>query len=156
MSDEWTSRFQSSCEEVTPPGTPRAAGQTTLVQRVLERRADRRTKVEEGTTATVAVMLRLLPPPKALLAIHDVHLRAEAERRITPDLLEVESTSETVAALERFAAEFRSVIVTDDLELVRKLRARQQLRAPFVLYISELDESAEREVGLGAGADECI
>jgi diguanylate cyclase (GGDEF)-like protein len=150
MSDEWTSRFLPSTEEVTPLGTPRAGGQTTLVQRVLERRAERRTKVEEGT------MLRLLPPPEALLAIHRAQLKAEAERRSTSDLLEVESTDETAAAPERFAAEFRPVIVTDDLELVRKFRARQGLRTPFVLFVAELDESAEREIGLAAGADECI
>jgi two-component system, cell cycle response regulator len=156
MSDEWTSRFLSSSEEVTPADTSRPGGQTTLVQRVLERRAERRTKVEEGTTATVAVMLRLLPPPKALLAIHDPHLRAEAERRITPDLLEVKSTEETSAALARFTAEFHPVIVTDDLELVRRLRGRPELRTPFVLYVAELDESAERQAGLAAGADECI
>lgn len=156
MSDEWTARFQPSSEEVTPPGTPRAGGQTTLVQRVLERRAERRTKVEEGTTATVAVMLRLLPPPKALLAIQDAHLKAEAERRITPDLLEVESIDDTAAALVRLTSEFLPVIVTDDLELVRKLRARQALRTPFILYVAELDECAEREAGLSAGADECI
>ena len=42
-----------------------AGGHTTVIQRILERRAARAT-VEE-TTATIAVMLRVMPPPRALL-----------------------------------------------------------------------------------------
>jgi two-component system, cell cycle response regulator len=127
-----------------------------MVQRVLERRAEQRAKIEEGTTATVAVMLRLLPPPRALLVILDPHVRRETERRITSDMLEVESVDEPSAALERLTAEFRPVIVTDDLDLVRRVRARREVRTPFIVYIAELDESAEREAGLTAGADESI
>jgi diguanylate cyclase (GGDEF)-like protein len=48
------------------------------------------------------------------------------------------------------------VIVTDSLELIRKVRAKQGPRAPFILYIAELDESAGREAGLVAGADDCV
>jgi len=49
-----------------------------------------------------------------------------------------------------------AVIITDNLELIRKIRARQTDRAPFILYVSELDEGHEREAGLMAGADDCI
>jgi diguanylate cyclase (GGDEF)-like protein len=54
------------------------------------------------------------------------------------------------------AAEFRPVVVTDDLDLIRKLRARNEARAPFIVFIADLDDSAEREAGLTAGADEAI
>jgi two-component system, cell cycle response regulator len=155
MSDAWTSRFLPSPEDVSPKNSS-GGGHTTLVRRVLERRADRRSRIEEGTTATVAVMLRLLPPPKALLAIQDQMLRAETERRVTADMLEVETADEVSEALRHMAGEFRPVIVTDDLELIRKLRNRTETRTPFIVFISELDEASAREAGLTAGADETI
>jgi two-component system, cell cycle response regulator len=155
MSEEWASHFLPD-DEVSPKTTSRAGGQTTMVQRVLERRAERRATTEEGTTATVAVMLRLLPPPKALIAIDDPQVRREIERRVTSDMLEVESVEEGSEALRRLAAEFRPVIVTDDLDLIRKVRARSNIRAPFIVYVADLDESGERETGLTAGADESI
>jgi two-component system, cell cycle response regulator len=132
-------------------------GQTTLVQRVLERRAERPPSADEGTTAaTVAVMARVLPPPKTLLACEDPLVRRAIELRITADMLDVDSVSDEQEALRRFAAEFRQVVITDNLELVRKLRARRGERAPFILYVAELDESDEREAGLTAGADQCV
>ena len=47
----------------------RAGGQTTVIQRVLERRAQQPPTIEDDTASTIAVMLRCLPPPRALLAI---------------------------------------------------------------------------------------
>jgi len=133
-----------------------SGGQTTVIQRILERRAERPAESNEGTTATVAVMLRVLPAPKALLVVQDPGLRAQLSRRIAPDVFEVESVPSDDEALRRFATEYRPVVLTDSLELIRQLRARKSVRAPFVLFIAELDEGAEREAGLTAGADECI
>jgi two-component system, cell cycle response regulator len=132
-------------------------GHTTLVQRVLERRAAQPPVPHEGTTAaTIAVMTRVLPPPKALLVCQDAQIRAEIERRITADVLDVEVVADEAQALSLFAAEFRPVIITDSLEMVRKLRARREKRTPFILYVAELDEASEREAGLIAGADQCV
>src|SRR5580700_8337936 len=122
-----------------PPG-----GHTTVIQRVLERRAERPVSNEEGTTATVAVMLRVLPPPKALLALQDLPLRQHMEQRITPDALDVECVADDEEALRRFAAQFRPVVLTDSLELIRKLRARQTSRAAFIVFVAELDDAHER------------
>jgi two-component system, cell cycle response regulator len=132
-------------------------GHTTLVQRVLEQRAAQPPVPHEGTTAaTIAVMARVLPPPKALLVCQDGQLRTEIERRITADVLDVEVVENETQALALSAAEFRPVIITDSLEMVRKLRARRDKRTPFILYVAELDEAAEREAGLVAGADQCV
>ena len=131
-------------------------GQTTVIQRILERRAERPAEAHEGTTATVAVMLRVLPPPRALLAFQDPALRALLTRRIAPDVFEIEAVASDEEALAKFATEFRPVVITDSLELTRQLRARKAVRAPFVIYVAELDEGPEREAGLQAGADECI
>ncbi|HEV2284646.1 MAG TPA: diguanylate cyclase [Steroidobacteraceae bacterium] len=131
-------------------------GQTTVIQRILERRAERPAEANEGTTATVAVMLRVLPPPKALLAFQDSGVRALLTRRIAPDVFETESVASDEEALRKFSADYRPVVFTDSLELIRQLRTRKAVRTPFVVYVAELDEGAERETGLNAGADECI
>jgi len=131
-----------------------AGGHTTVIQRILERRAARAT-VEE-TTATIAVMLRVVPPPRALLVCQDAVMRQQLERRITADMPDYESLADEHEALRRFDSEFCPVVVTDSLELVRQLRARAGVRVPFVVYVAELDDAAEREAGLTAGADDCV
>jgi len=133
-----------------------SGGHTTVIQRVLERRAAKPATGEEGTTATVAVMVRVLPAPKALLVFQDAPLRQHVERRITPDLFEVECLADEQEALRRFEADFRPVVITDSAELIRKLRSRPAARFPFILYVSEVDDSQEREAGILAGADECV
>jgi two-component system cell cycle response regulator len=134
----------------------RSGGHTTVIQRVLERRAAKPAAGEEGTTATVAVMVRVLPAPKALLVFQDAPLREQVEARITPDLLDVESLADEQEALRRFAAESRPVVITDSPELIRQLRSRAAARPTFIIYVSEIDEPHEREAGILAGADECV
>ena len=131
-----------------------AGGHTTVIQRILERRAARAT-VDE-TTATIAVMLRVVPPPRALLVCQDAVVRQQLERRITADMFNYESLADGHEALRRFDSEFCPVVVTDSLEMVRQLRARPAVRVPFVVYVAELDDAAEREAGLAAGADDCL
>jgi two-component system, cell cycle response regulator len=133
-----------------------AGGHTTVIQRVLERRAERSAVTEEGTTATVAVMVRVLPPPKALLVFQEAPMRAYLEQRVRPDMLDCESVADEAEAMRRFEAEFRPVVLTDNPEVIRRLRARPSKRAPYILFVAELDESQERESGIAAGADDCV
>ncbi len=130
-------------------------GHTTVIRRVLERRAEK-APTEEGTTATVAVMVRVLPPPKALLVFSDPLLQQQIERHATPDVLDAEAISDEREALQHLNTEFRPVVLTDSLEFVRMLKGRAASRVPFVVYVAELDEAGEREAGLNAGADECV
>ena len=134
----------------------RTGGQTTVIQRVLERRAQQPPTIQDDTSSTIAVMLRCLPPPRALLASGDRGLRGQIQSRVAPDLLDFEVAVDEIAAVELFKTEFRPVVLTDNLEVVRLLRSHQGERVPFILYISELDEGNEREAGLIAGADDCI
>jgi diguanylate cyclase (GGDEF)-like protein len=134
----------------------RSGGHTTVIQRVLAQRAQTPPTGDEGTTATVAVMVRVLPPPRALLALSNPPLRQQVEGRITADVLDCEFVADEQEALRRFVTEFRPVVVTDSLEFIRKLRTRQSARIPYVVYVADLDESEERDAGLGAGADDCI
>ena len=133
-----------------------SGGHTTVIQRVLERRAAKPATGDEGTTATVAVMVRVLPAPKALLVFQDAHLREHLEARITPDLFDVECLADEREALRLLQGEFRPVVLTDSAELIRQLRACASPRAPFIIYVSEIDDSGEREAGIRAGADECV
>ncbi len=133
-----------------------AGGQTTVIRRVLEQRAARSsTAAAEGTTATVAVMVRVLPPPRALVFFADAMLRVEFEQHVTPDVLDAKSVLDEHEALRQFNAEYCPVVLTDSLELVRKLRARSG-RAPVIVCVTELDDAGEREAALVAGADECF
>jgi two-component system, cell cycle response regulator len=134
----------------------RAGGQTTVIQRVLERRAQQPPTIEDDTSSTIAVMLRCLPPPRALLAIGDRGLCDQIQSRVAPDMLDFEVTHDDTAAIDSFRAEFRPIVLTDSLEVIRCLRSQQRDRVPFILYVSELDEGREREAGLIAGADDCI
>jgi two-component system cell cycle response regulator len=134
----------------------RSGGQTTVIQRILEKRAEKPPEIQEDTSATIAVMLRVIPPPRALLVIEDAALLHQLEDLITADVLDIESISDELEAVSSFTTEFRPVIITDNLELIRKVRARQTNRAAYILYVAELDEGLEREAGLIAGADDCI
>jgi two-component system, cell cycle response regulator len=133
-----------------------SGGQTTLIQRILERRAQRPPVNDEQTTATIAVMLRVLPAPKALLVCQDAGRRQQLERRITADMLDLESMGDPQEALRRCADEYRAVVMTDSADLVRALRARTNERAPFIVYVAASDDAQGREAGLSAGADDCV
>jgi two-component system cell cycle response regulator len=134
----------------------RTGGQTTVIQRILERRAEKPPEIQEDTSATIAVMLRVLPPPRALLVFENDVIVAQLEDLITSDIFELEVIPDEFDAVNAFVEEFRPVIITDNLELIRKVRSRQSNRAPYILYVAELDDGLEREVGLIAGADDCI
>jgi two-component system cell cycle response regulator len=134
----------------------RSGGQTTVIQRILEKRAQKPPEIQEDTSATIAVMLRVLPPPRAMLVFEDAVLLDHIESMIAADILDAEAVADELEAVRLFGAEFYPVIITDNQELIRKIRARQTNRAPYILYVAELDEAHERESGLIAGADDCI
>jgi two-component system cell cycle response regulator len=134
----------------------RAGGQTTVIRRVLERRAQQPPAIQDDTSSTIAVMLRCLPPPRALLALSDSALCMHIQSQIAPDMLDFEVANDDAAAVSLFRREFRAVVLTDSLELIRTLRSQQSERVPFVIYIAELDEGDERVAGILAGADDCL
>jgi two-component system cell cycle response regulator len=135
----------------------KSGGHTTVIRRVLERRAHKIPQIDDGsTTATVAVMVRVLPPPKALLVFTDPVMRTLMEQRITSDVLDCEALDDEHKALAKFKQHQHPVVLTDSQMLVRMLRTNTERRAPYVLFVSDLDEAMERESGLAAGADDCV
>jgi diguanylate cyclase (GGDEF)-like protein len=131
-----------------------SGGHTTVIKRVLERRVHE-PATREDTTATVAVMLRVLPPPHALLVVHAVDTREQLERRIHKEMLDVAvfAEHETLACLR---AQFYPLLITDSAALIRRVRAAKLPRVPFILYITPVDDPEEIESGLSAGADDCL
>ncbi len=101
----------------------RSGGQTTVIQRILEKRAQKPPEIQEDTSATIAVMLRVLPPPRALLVFEDSVLLTQIEDLITSDILDTESAANELDAVRTFSAEFRPIIITDNLELIYRCAA---------------------------------
>jgi two-component system, cell cycle response regulator len=132
-----------------------SGGHTTVIQRILERRAEQPRAAHDETTATVAVMVRVVPPPRALLAFAEPSLRQQVERRITPDLFDLDDARSVADGLKAFTTTFCPVVFTDSLDLIRQLRT-QQTRAPFIVYVCAAAAAADLEPGLVAGADECL
>ena len=132
----------------------RNGGQTTVIKRLLERRIHE-TVTDQDTTATVAVMLRVLPPPRALLAV-STDMRGTFGQGICENMLEIATVAEDQEALEELERDFHAIVMTDSLELIRRIRARKLPRPPHIVYITALDEPADREAGLMAGADDCL
>ncbi len=131
-----------------------SGGHTTVIKRVLERRVHE-PEAREDTTATVAVMLRVLPPPHALLSIRAPDTRKHLEQRIHREMLDVLMCEEN-ETLDQLRAQFRSLVITDSLPLVRRIRAQKLPREPFILYIAPSDDLEEIDTGLFAGADDCL
>jgi len=134
----------------------RTGGQTTVIKRVLERRAQKPPAIQDDTTATIAVMLRVLPPPRGLLCVSDAALESKLEASISAEMLDLETLDDDQDALKSFEEDFSPVVITDSLDLIRNLRARKPQHTPFIIFVSELDEADEREAGLRAGADDCV
>ncbi len=131
-----------------------SGGHTTVIKRVLERRVHE-PSTREDTTATVAVMLRVLPPPHALLVIHVEATREQLELRIHKEMLDVALCAEH-EAIECLQTQFRPLVISDSLALIRHIRARRLPREPFILYITPSDDPEEIETGLHTGADDCV
>jgi two-component system, cell cycle response regulator len=91
-----------------------------------------------------------------LVVFEDASLRAHTERRVGPELLDLESIDDEFEALRRYGAEFRPVVLTDNPEFVRKLRAKQGARTPYIVFVSDTNDPLDREEGLRAGADDCV
>jgi hypothetical protein len=82
----------------------RSGGQTTVIRRILEKRAQKPPEIQEDTSATIAVMLRVLPPPRALLVFEDAGLRDTFENAIAESVLDSKAVDNELEALRLFGA----------------------------------------------------
>ncbi len=134
-----------------------AAGHTTVIQRILERRgAPIEGAHSPDTTATIAVMLRTLPPPRLVLAVEGGGLRRQLADQLAGELVEVVETGDDAEAARLIDEEGCHILVTDSLEITRRVRSIRRERNPVVLFVLEIDDDHERARALGAGADDCL
>jgi len=133
-----------------------SGGHTTVIRRVLESRARPVRAPSPDTTATIAVMIRVLPPPRLLLSVDDAAVQQQLVRVLDGALVSVEVAPNVPEAVRRLDEEPCHVLLTDSLELTRRVRRLRAERDPVVLVVLELDEPAARQAALDAGADDCV
>ena len=119
-------------------------------------RASRPPSSTEETTASIAVLLRVVPPPKALLVCRTRSCGSNSSGASPPTCSTLNRSPTRPRRCRRFHAEFRPVVLTDSLEMVRKLRTRQPGAHALHPVLRRSRRCPEREAGLVAGADECV
>ncbi|MBK7251449.1 MAG: GGDEF domain-containing protein [Gammaproteobacteria bacterium] len=129
---------------------------TTVIRRVLERRSQPPHGQPPDTATTMAVMLRVLPPPRLLLAVLD----AGARRRLEHGLVGVDVTlttadDETVAR-RQLEAEPCHIVITDSRALARHACEPRAGHRPVVLFALGFDDANERQAAHNAGAVDCF
>jgi two-component system cell cycle response regulator len=131
-------------------------GHTTVIRRVLENRAQPIRSPSPDTTATIAVMVRVMPPPLLLLSIGNEAVKTRLVKALASALVTVEVAESIPQAVQCLEEEPCHILVTDSHELTRRVRKLRRERNPVVVFVLELDDRAERQAALEAGADDCI
>jgi two-component system, cell cycle response regulator len=133
-----------------------SGGHTTVIRRVLENRAQPVRSPAPDTTATIAVMVRVLPPPRLLLSVDNEMVQKRLLKVLEGALVAVEVAQNVAQAVQCLDQEPCHLLLTDSHELTRRVRKLRAERNPVVLFVLELDDRAERAAALDAGADDCI
>ena len=129
---------------------------THMVQRLLQRqRPESRKSVNPAdTTATLEIMLRVLPSPRLLLAV----TRPGLARALTPVVGELEfelvEASGAAEALSLATANRCPIAVTDSLTLVTALRAECDKRYAHLVFLAT--DAKRASAALRAGADDIV
>jgi two-component system, cell cycle response regulator len=133
-----------------------SGGHTTVIRRVLENRSQPLRSPAPDTTATIAVMVRVMPPPRLLLSVGSEAVKARLVKALDAALVSVEVAESIPRAVQCLEEEPCHLLVTDSHELTRRVRKLRRERNPVVLFVLEVDDRAERQAALEAGADDCI
>jgi len=127
------------------------------MRRFLEQRGTAHGENLRDTTANLAVMVRLMPPPRLLLVLAEASLRDAFSHRLNSALLEVDAVADDETAIAMLELDPCHILVTDSLDLVRRIPAHPDERHPVVLVlIDKGDDETQRVQAVQAGADDCI
>lgn len=107
----------------------------------------------EDATATVAVMVRLQPPPRAVVCLADSAQEARFAESFEGALFDANIIASAEDAYAAMKVEVRKLAITDSLQLIRQLRA---LSARDYIHILFVGSYASESAALKAGADDCI
>jgi len=121
---------------------------------LLERQAVLAEKpIERGRTDTVDELLCLTPPPDILIVANDAAARAQLCALLAAEGMPAQAPDGPGAVLEHLRSEPSAIVVTDDHEMTRGLRA---LSPESYLVILTGSTDADFAAGIAAGADDCI
>jgi diguanylate cyclase (GGDEF)-like protein len=109
--------------------------------------------VEADMTGTVAVMVRLQPPPSALVCVADPAREIRFAEAFQGAMFEADVIPGKEEAYAAMQAQFRKLAITDSPQLIAQLRA---LRFKDYLHILFVGSEAGEAAAFKAGADDCI
>ena len=129
---------------------------TQLVRQILRQRGPVSHPIngDEGMAATVSVMLRVQPPPCALLMIGTA-LYERFRSALHAAGFDVTAASTQDEAAKVMDARHHALAVTDRVELLHSVRTLRTGRLLQIIQIT-LDRNGEAEAAIRAGADECL
>lgn len=104
----------------------------------------------------LALLRPNLPTTRALLAVGSVFVQARLEQALRGEVMEIQAAPDYRAALELASTQLYSLILTDNLELIRQLRTQESKSRGFIIYVSDGDDPTDRRAGIREGASECI
>jgi diguanylate cyclase (GGDEF)-like protein len=104
-------------------------------------------------TGTVAVMLRLQPPPCALVCVADPQQEIRFAELFQDALFEADIFSGEEEAYAAMQAQFRKLAITDSVQLIAQLRA---LTFTDYLHILFVGSATAEAAAFNAGADDCM
>jgi diguanylate cyclase (GGDEF)-like protein len=104
-------------------------------------------------TGTVAVMVRLQPPPRALLCVADPEQESRFAEVFAGGLFDAQIISGEEDSYAAIQAQFRKLVITDSVSLIARLRA---LGCKDYLHILFVGSNASEGAALKAGADDCL
>lgn len=114
-----------------------------------------RVDAPEDSTDTIAIMLRVSPLPGVFLAVNDPTALRTMMSVLTEDIVKSLDRSDAAHMIKTLTTQPATLVLTDDVDLARNLRAVTGDGHPYILMITANDDHALRE-GLSAGADDCI
>ena len=133
----------------------RGENTTRIAQGLLERQAvlaDTASVLGERTD-TVGVLLRITPHPEVLVVINEALARQQLSAILAADDMPTRAPDSPAAVLQTLRTEPPAIVVTDDHEMTRALRALSP-ESYIVLLTGGTD--TDFEAGIEAGADDCI
>jgi diguanylate cyclase (GGDEF)-like protein len=104
-------------------------------------------------TDTVGVLLRVTPNPGLMVVTNEAAAREELMAILAASDMQVLAPKGPAAVLETLRTERQAIIVTDDHEMTRALRA---LSPESYIVLITGDGENDYAVGVEAGADDCI
>jgi two-component system, cell cycle response regulator len=109
-----------------------------------------------NTSEALALLRPNLPTTRALLAVSAALVQARLEQALRGEVMEIQAVPDHRSALQLASTQLYPLVLTDNLELIRELRAQESKSRGFIIYVSEGDDSSDRRAGIRAGASECI